>query len=468
MADDVIPFNGVDVDNGRYLFPPMALDRLASIARTDPMSGPHIEALGHRHADDEDHLDVMWGIDRERLDSAGWALITPAAGDAAALEALQPLRTRRLAQAGDRYRELVVHPGEDADAFLARHDMGPDAADPRKLPYYLLLVGSPEDIPFELQYQLDVTYAVGRLHFDTQAEYAAYARTVDAAERAAAATTPPGVRLFGTRNPGDTATALSASRLVEPLAEDIVELSTAGTANPDARVRVGLDVGDTAKRDRLLELLFSAAAPAVLFTATHGLGTSGAAQREVQGALLCQEWPGPFRPGKIDERQYLAGSHIPNDRAVVPRVVFSFSCYGAGTPRHSDLGCGQQLADRSFLGRLPQRLLGNPAGGALAFVGHVDRAFSCSFLWNDIDPQITSMASTMLALVDGARVGSAMEYLNSRYAAITTRLAARLAQDKAPVGLALDDVTLSALWTASHDARNYVVLGDPAVRAILG
>src|SRR5690242_17703747 len=132
MADDLIPFNGVDVDSGRYLFPPMALDRLAALARTDPVSGPHVEALAHRHADDEDHLDVMWNVDRERLDSAGWALVTPAGGDPAVLEALEPLRARRRAQAGDRYRELVVHPGEDADAFLTRHDMGPDVADPRK------------------------------------------------------------------------------------------------------------------------------------------------------------------------------------------------------------------------------------------------------------------------------------------------------------------------------------------------
>ena len=72
-------------------------------------------------------------------------------------------------------------------------------------------------------------------------------------------------------------------------------------------------------------------------------------------------------------------------------------------------------------------------------------------------------SSTLLALMDGARLGLAMESISSRYAEVATELTTRLAESRR-LGTVIEDVDLVGLWTATHDARGYVVLGDPAVR----
>jgi hypothetical protein len=50
--------------------------------------------------------------------------------------------------------------------------------EPTKLPYYLLWVGSPELMPFEVTHEVDSDYCVGLLDFDTPEEYAQYAKSV--------------------------------------------------------------------------------------------------------------------------------------------------------------------------------------------------------------------------------------------------------------------------------------------------
>lgn len=454
-------FNGVDLDTGEYLTPPVPLSELAENIRAEQTGGAHADELRRRSQDDEAHYGVIYGCDPEDISQSAWGLVVPHDMDEAVLEALEPLISIRREQAGDLYKKLTVEPGDSKTDFLGRYGMGPSQADPRNVPYYLLIVGSPEQIPFSFQYQLDVSYAVGRLDFATPDEYASYAQAAVAAE--SAAPPPPAerrVHLFGVRNPGDTPTALSSSRLVQPLADDL---------RGQKRWQVTDDIGAPATKQRLYDLVMGPDAPGVLFTASHGVCTSGDQQREVQGALLCQDWPGPLkRAGRIGGEQYLAGWDIPAGQPVKPRVIFAFACYGGGTPRITDFADTSAaprpaLAERDFVARLPQRLLGNPAGGALAFIGHVDRAWSCSFLWQGTHAQITAFSSTLRALLDGRRLGNAMEAMNSRYAEVSTVLTSSIDEYR-KYGRVIDDRELAGLWTANNDARSYIVLGDPAVR----
>jgi hypothetical protein len=462
MSDDQLFFNGVDAESGEYLTPPIRVRDLAAMIRLEgPASGgvaAHLAELRRRHQSEDDHLGVLFG-DPDDIRSAAWGLIVPHDLNGAVLDALEPLLRLRREQAGERYKLLTVEPGESKERFLRRHGMGPSVADPRKVPYYLLIVGGPDKISFSFQYELDVSYAVGRVDFDTPDQYASYAASVVAAE-AGGDSPPRRAHFFGVRNAGDTPTALSSSRLVGPLRDDLRELSD---------WQIGDDVGGSATKSRLYELLVGTEAPPVLFTASHGLGTSGTRQRDVQGALLCQNWPGPLKKrGAIREEHYLAGHDISGETPVRTRIVFAFACFSGGTPDVTEFPNAASaerpvLAEHSFVARLPQQLLGNPAGGALAFVGHVDRAWSYSFLWQGVDPQVTSFTGTLLALFNGSRLGNALEAMNARYAELSTMVTSRIDQSRRSLKV-VDEADLLRLWTANNDARSYVVLGDPAVR----
>jgi hypothetical protein len=460
-------FNGLDGRTGSYLLPPESPRQLADIACGATVDRARVRELQAWVARGEGKArrGLKEGLDPGNLDEAGWGVIFPSSVNSDPLrEALAPLLDLRRAQAGKRkerfFREFIgedgYREGETKVAFLARHGAGPGPADPEKVPYYLLLVGDPEAIPFSFQYQLDVQYAVGRLGFDHLAEYRSYAESVVAAETGGTGRRSR-ASFFAPANPGDPVTWSTCAHLVQPVAAGVRGL-------PGWSVETVL--GEEATRDRLGGLLDEA--PAFLFTACHGLGFAAGDpyQKERQGALVCQDWPGPGS-GAIDREHYFAAEDVGGEAGVHGLVAFCFACFGAGTPRWDDFirksqGPRRELSPGAFLSRLPQRLLSHPRGGALAVIGHVERAWGFSLVWPGAGPQISAFESTLRRLLDGQPVGWAMEFFNQRYAELASDLAAEV--EALGFGKELDERVIPDLWTASHDARNYTIIGDPAVR----
>jgi hypothetical protein len=109
------------------------------------------------------------------------------------------------------------------------------------------------------------------------------------------------------------------------------------------------------------------------------------------------------------------------------------------------------------------------ARGALACIGHVDRAWGSSFLQADprhhgaVTAQLAVFESTLKRLMEGRRVGHAMDYFDLRYAELASDLATRI-EDATKYDIAVDDRELVQLWLHANDARDYAVIGDPAVR----
>jgi hypothetical protein len=464
-------FNGVDGRTGRFLPAPATEREFAQRIRGEPL---RLKPL----------RDTRWWTTRPkgknrlpaqdvnplRLDSAGWGVIYAPGISQEIKDALSPLLKRRERQAGQYFKTYDAGLKPTKEGFLeGKAGIGP--ADPKNVPYYLLIVGSPEEIPFDFQYNLDIQYAVGRIHFKDEDGYAAYAANVEETEKAAekAANADDGslpaksLALFGVSRQGDTATERSAAELVTPLACKLAKDRSTELTGWNHH----LVVGSQATKEQLRRLLGGAETPSVLLTASHGLAFpfGDALQPSKQGALVCQDWPGEGHP--VLPEHYFSDADLTGEANLRGLIAFHFACYSGGTPDESSfvdspLSRPQPLAKAPFISSLAQGLLGH-SRGALAVVGHVDRAWTTSFSWSS-QGQIELYENTLKRLLDGHPIGSAMEYINYRYAELAVEYGDLCkARDRL---LDVDETHFARVYRANNDARNFIVLGDPAVKAV--
>src|SRR5262245_62141094 len=410
------------------------------------------------------------GLDGNNLTDVGWAVLFAPHVDQKINDALKPLIDHRKDIGANPfviYDQDGYRPGETAFDWLKRRGSRLDVVDPNQgVPFYLLIVAPPDVIPFEFQYTLDLYWAVGRLWFDTPDEFRRYAESVVQYEKAATVPTKRQMAIFAPQHDFDAATQLFNRQVAEPMRDG----SGLKPVPVGQRQKFKLQpfLADDATKNGLARILrgdIPGGAPSVLFSGGHGMAfdAGDARQVETQGALVCQDWD---RSGAITADHWFAALDVPADAKVHGLIHFMFACYGGGMPELDNFdrlnAAPKRIADKPFLSRLPQALLAHNEGGALAAIAHVERAWAYSFQSDKGGAQIQGFREVLARLFNGDRVGQATDTFNMRWAALSTRLAELQVDRQHGVDVPLK--LLGQFWVARDDARNFMILGDPAVQ----
>jgi len=453
---------GVRADTGTAR-PPLSEDQALSIAGVPA----EVEARG----EEGNVLAVAGNVDDPGdLTQTGWGVLFASDADPRIKEQLQPLLDLRKKQVQDpvlfRIFEGATGVQDRQSAASWAMSRGVSLAAPvdpfQGVPYYLLIVGSLDRIPYDFQALLDLQWAVGRLHFDDIEDYGRYAQKV--VEYEAAGFKPAqhkNTAAWLTRNPLDIATAMLSSAITDDFA---------GVNKIGAKRSFTIDcfTADGATKQQLTDIMrgnIPGGPPALLFTGSHGAEWPMAdadRQRRFQGSLVTQAWSS----GKpLDESNQFTGDDMPTDHNIHGMIAFLFACYSGGCPSEDNYffnsnGSKIPVAPAPLVARLPQAMLSR---GALAVIAHVDRAFTYTFEDLAGTPQCQTLRTPLERLMKGQPVGLAADALNLQWSTLAAQLGMALGgntpSDKRP-----QPPFIANLYIARDDARNYMVLGDPAVR----
>jgi hypothetical protein len=418
------------------------------------------------------------GGDPNSLRDQGWGVIAPSgeAGDRL-LALARPLLDQRAADQGTEVPIYRVPPdmtAAAAAAWIDRKLVGNELQE--AIPGYLLVLGRPDQVSFELQQVLAGSYHVGRLGFDAEVGYEAYIAKLLGRERAPEAK-PPRIVYFTARD-GTSATEIGHRLLMQPCIADAEQQRAAGRF-PVGEIATIEEEDPARAADRLIA---AAADPGILFSCSHGAGApregwDSPARRRAQQGALCLGRDQRLPPEAVAKAPFVPGG-----------VWLMFACFGGGTPRYSAYqpwltrlaAAGEHDEDLApvltslpregeppFIAALPEAALANP-DGPLAIIGHLDLAWSYGFC--DLDKMSRGerhrrFHELVTQLVKGRRVGlslgaSLMRAKNQVQNELTVAAAegARAGEDPE------QQVRLGHRWMVLQDLAGYVVLGDPAAR----
>jgi hypothetical protein len=418
-----------------------------------------------------------FAVDPNDLRRQRWDVIVPAGPRGnALLQAIRPLVELREEEQKAKIKTYRLPP--DLDSMMSFqwlskvYNAEPTATRPR----YLLILGDLDEVSLELQGVLSNVAFVGRLHTGESnderrlAGFEGYARKV---VRWAEAERQSPRMLFWGADDGTKAMRAAEEGVLQPCVKALHRMWTTEEIQVQAVERIRLP-----KRSAQHLVTALAADRSVLFSASHGSGEgpgwTPTDQRALQGALV------------LGDGVQLTARDVRNGKVLPGGVWVALACFGACTPSKSVYHAwleGMTDADgklkaprvldslpadgKGFVSALPQALLENP-DGPLAFIGHADLAWT--YLFGDVDGpwRPERVTEPLRQLVDGCRVGVALDEILRRYRSANDELlegyqaeedARALKQDHA-----VDQDARAQTWMLRNDLRGYVLLGDPAAK----
>lgn len=428
--------------------------------------------------------------DRSDLSAQRWAVITPKGKDGdALLDAIKPLIDLRTEEQGIEPFTYRVSPNmnrEEAGDWLYNvYDT--EHVDESERPFYLCLLGSPEQASLEFQHTAAHSAYIGRIHFEKANgdadldAYAAYAQKVVRYAREGFTTERPEILYYVARD-GSRATSNAVSKLISPTFESSQRAIDRGKISASLR-KVEAKSVDEFIAENVCSLPNGKPRPSVLFSVSHGLGGSEEdygsfdAQRMRQGAMV-------LGPKDVLDAEAITG------KTFLPGGLWMyFACFGAGTPAKSEyytwlkqlaqngafrdsaaaVLTSLALAGPGFIGALPQAALRNP-NGPLAVIGHIDLSWNFSYVnpTNHSESRSAKFAKVLHAMASGNRVGCAHDELMEGLRVANAELSSlyEAAENARIAGSpdTTDPKRRGQIWMHRNDLRGYVLLGDPAVR----
>lgn len=460
-------FNGIDPD-GNYLFEKSSVEQVYKFARGDLEKIPDDDQKRIQYLSTNKEK-AFYGFDAPLHDisEAGWGVLVHESLDDEILREIERLRKHRKVHNNipdELCPEIIKLSGiPEYRKILAGREIFPGFGDVKKLPYYLLIVGGPELIPFRFQYELATEYAVGRIAFNTSEEYRAYIDQLIAYETAATVPTEREIAFWSPANIEDQATSISSRFLVNPLYDGLDP-----QINFQKKMFIGNKPGWEASKGNLAGLLNRNRVPALLFTASHGLGHQHIDSEEkmhLQGALVTQDWE---KGQPISKDTLFSGEDLANGVNVHGMVHFAFACFGAGTPAQDDYDkkypssiLQPYVSQHPFVSHLASQELAN---GALAFIGHIDRTWAFSFI-GEKQLHLEGFERAIRNMLLGKRAWPIGHCLRDIYDK-ALHLSKSLLEDLHDMefGRSFPPQIIANKWVERNDARAYALIGDPAVR----
>jgi hypothetical protein len=301
-------------------------------------------------------------------------------------------------------------------------------------PFYLCLLGGPEQSSLEFQHTVGHNAYIGRVHFDKPNggvdvdAYAAYAKKVVKYARGGFTTEPPEL-LYYVAPDGSKATRNAAPKLVSPSIESSLRAVEKGRFSADVR-QIEANSVDTLLAENGRLSANGSIRPSVLLSVSPGLGGyeddygSFDAQRMQQGALV------------VGPKQVLDAEAMTGKTFLPGGLWLFFACFGAGTPTTSEyfkwlkqlanIGAYRDSAQAvlnslatsgtGFIAALPQAALRNP-NGPLAVIGHIDLAWNFAYVNpnNPSESRSAKFTRVLHTMARGARIGSAHDELTEGF-----------------------------------------------------